>query len=114
MRIYLASKRRLVVSAVVLAVGSALLIPATAMAAGRHHRGQPTTWTLSGQVTPASLTGGPWTLGQTPATYGSPTAGYCDASGAVTRSPGTELLYTVGANDLATYRSILTVALTTK
>ena len=91
MRIYLASKRRLAVSAVALAVGSAVLVPATAMAAGRHHGGQPTTWTLSGQVAPASLKGGPWTLGQTPATYGSPTAGYCDASGNVTRNPGTEL-----------------------
>jgi hypothetical protein len=91
MRIYLASKRRLAVSAVALAVGSALVVPATAMAAGRHHGGQPTTWTLSGQVTPATLKGGPWTLGQTPATYGSPTAGYCDATGNVTRNPGTEL-----------------------
>lgn len=92
MRIYLASKRRLAVSAVALAVGTAVVVPATAMAVGgRHHGGRPTAWTLSGQVTPASLTGGPWTLGQAPATYGSPTAGYCDASGNVTRNPGTEL-----------------------
>ena len=91
MRIYLASKRRLAVSAVALAVGAALLVPATALAAGRHHGGSPTTWTLSGQVTPATLKGGPWTLGQAPATYGSPTAGYCDAAGNVTRNPGTEL-----------------------
>jgi hypothetical protein len=91
MRIYLASQRRLAVSAVALAVGSAVLVPATAMAVGRHHGGQPTTWTLSGQVTPAALKGGPWTLGQTPATYGSPTAGYCDAAGNVTRNPGTQL-----------------------
>jgi len=91
MRIYLASKRRLVASAATLAVGSAVLIPATALATGRHHGGQPTVWTLSGQVTPATLKGGPWTLGQAPATYGSPTAGYCDAAGTVTRNPGTEL-----------------------
>lgn len=91
MRIYLASKRRLAVSAAALAVGSALVVPATALAAGRHHGGRPTTWALSGQVTPAWLKGGPWTLGQAPATYGSPTAGYCDADGDVTRNPGTEL-----------------------
>ncbi|NUR58937.1 MAG: hypothetical protein HOV87_09715 [Catenulispora sp.] len=90
MRIYLASKRRLAVSAVVLAVGIAVLLPATALAAGRHHGG-PTTWSLSGAPVPATLAGGPWTLGQAPATYGDPTAGYCDAAGAVTRNPGTEL-----------------------
>ncbi|ACU75043.1 hypothetical protein Caci_6189 [Catenulispora acidiphila DSM 44928] len=38
MRIYLASKRRLIVSAVVLAVGLALLIPAAAMAGVRADR----------------------------------------------------------------------------
>lgn len=41
MRIYLASKRRLVISAIVLAVGIAVLLPATALASGRHH-GNPT------------------------------------------------------------------------
>ncbi|NUP48769.1 MAG: hypothetical protein HOW97_15895, partial [Catenulispora sp.] len=90
MRIYLASKRRLAVSALVLAVGIAVLVPTTALAGGRHHGG-PTTWSLSGTPTPATLKGGPWTLGQAPATYGDPTAGYCDGAGDVTRSPGTEL-----------------------
>ncbi|GAA1962008.1 hypothetical protein [Catenulispora subtropica] len=90
MRIYLASKRRLAVSAIVLAVGIAVLLPATALASGRHHGG-PTTWSLSGAVAPATLKGGPWTLGQGPATYGDPTSGYCDATGAVTRNPGAEL-----------------------
>lgn len=90
MRIYLASKRRLAVSALALAVGIAVLVPTTALAGGRHHGG-PTTWSLSGPPTPATLKGGPWTLGQAPATYGDPTAGYCDGAGDVTRNPGTEL-----------------------
>lgn len=90
MRIYLASKRRLMLSGAVLVAGAALLLPATANASGARHGG-PTTWTITGPVTAARITGGPWTLGQAPATYGSPTAGYCDAAGNVTRNPGTEL-----------------------
>src|SRR5258707_217247 len=85
MRIYLASKRRLLASGAVLAVSTAVGLPATAMAGGRHH-GTPTTWSVNGPATPAKITGGPRTLGQTPATYGAPTAGYCDASGWVTRN----------------------------
>jgi hypothetical protein len=75
MRIYLASKRRLLISGAVLAVSAAVMLPTTAKAGGRHH-GTTTTWSLAGPVTPASITGGPWTLGQAPATYGAPTAGY--------------------------------------
>lgn len=90
MRIYLASKRWLLVSGTLLALGLGLLLPASAKANGARHGG-PTTWTVSGPVTAARISGGPWTLGQGPATYGTPTAGYCDASGRVTRNPGTEL-----------------------
>ena len=92
MEIYLASRKRLYASGAVLAVGAAVLIPATAMANGNHHKpAKPTVWSVTGQVHPASLTGGPWTLGQAPATYGSPTAGYCDTGGKVAENPGTEL-----------------------
>jgi hypothetical protein len=90
MRIYIASKRRLLLSGTVLALGMAVLLPASAKATGARHGG-PTVWTVSGPVTPAKVAGGPWTLGQTPATYGAPWAGYCDANGTVTRNPGTEL-----------------------
>jgi hypothetical protein len=90
MRIYLASKRWLLVSGTLLALGLGLLLPATAKANGARHGG-PTTWTVSGPVTAARISGGPWTPGQGPATYATPTAGYCDASGRVTRNPGTEL-----------------------
>jgi hypothetical protein len=90
MGFYLASKRRLLISGAVLAVSAAALVPTTAKAAGVEHHG-PTTWSPSGPVTPAKITGGPCTLGRAPATYGSPTAGYCDASGTVPKNPGTEL-----------------------
>lgn len=89
MRIYLASKRWLLVSGALLALGLGLLLPASAKANGARHGG-PTTWTVSGPVSAARISGGPWTPGPSPAAYASPTAGSCDASGMVTR-PGTEL-----------------------
>src|SRR5215469_1524349 len=89
-----ATRRRALLGA---ATAVLVAVPATAYATWDHTakpvRGDAdTTWIVDGTPVPATITGGPWTLGQSAATYADPTAGYCDASGAVTRNPGTNLL----------------------
>lgn len=78
-------KRAALLSAVAVATVGAFTLPA---AASQHH---PATWHVTGPVRPTQIKGGPWTLGQGPATLGNVTAGYCDAKGRVTSNPGTEL-----------------------